>query len=423
DDVRSSDNLFSLFLDPVDAVETINSNFSSFFTKRLDFPFLPVDQDMKPDICSERSIFHLLSNLKTDKACGSDGVHPIFLKLCADVVCRPISHFINLSFQQGIFPTVWKLADVCPVPKSRPVRKDQLRPISLLPIVSKICEKAVLSVYSEPLLRHYDKCQFAYRPKSSTTCALLTFHEIVINFLDDFNVGAVRVITFDMSRAFDRVPHHMLLLALSSLNIPDCNLFVNWINSYLSNRQQRVKLGNIRSSSSPVSSGVPQGSILGPLLFSIYFSSYKPSDVNSHVVKYADDITLIVPVYKAAFDDMSLTNLEIFSFENWCDIHKMCINPSKTQVLNINFGKSILKPLTVFDNVSVIKVLGLHFNEKLTWRDHFNFVIRKASSRLYVLRTLKPLLDHDKLVNIFYALMQSILDYASALFLNANVYI
>ena len=278
-------------------------------------------------------------------------------------------------------------------------------------------------MYSESLLRYYDNCQFAYRPKSSTTCALISIHEMLLNFLDDVNVGAVRMIAFDMSRAFDRIPHDMLLSCLSSLDVPSCNYFVNWINSYLSNRQQRVKLGNFKSSTSRVCSGVPQGSILGPLLFSIYFSSYKPFDVKSRSVKYADDVTLIVPVYKNFFDDMSVINAEVKFFESWCKSHKMSINLTKTKVLNINFSNNPLNPLPIFDNVSVIKVLGLYFNRKLTWSDHFNFVVKKASSRLYVLRVLKPLLNHDELVVVFYALIQSVLDYASSLFLNTQVYL
>lgn len=423
DDVRSSVDLFSYFSDPMDAVETINSDFSRFFTESVNFPLLPVDCENKFDICSESSIFGLLSTLNTDKASGSDDVNPIFLKICADILCRPISHIINLSFQQGVFPAAWKMADVCPIPKSRPVNKDQLRPISLLPAISKVCEKSIVNVYYESLLRHYDNCQFAYRPKSSTTCALVTIYEIVVNFLDDINVGAVRIVTFDMSRAFDRIPHHMLLSCLSSLDMPHCHFFVNWTNNYLSNRQQRVKLGNVKSSFSHVSSGVPQGSILGPLLFAIYFSSYKPSDVNSRIVKYADDITLIVPVYKTSFDDLSLINAEISSFENWCESHNMCINSAKTKVLNVNFSRHSLIPLPIFDNVTVIKLLGLYFNAKLTWLDHFNSVTRKAASRLYVLRVLKPLLNHDELVIVFYALIQSIFDYASPVFLNAHAYL
>ena len=302
-------------------------------------------------------------------------------------------------------------------------KKDQLRPISLLPSVSKICEKAVLNVYSEHLLCHFDDYQYAYRPNSSTTCALIAIHENVLNFLDDIHVGAVRIITFDMSRAFDRVPHDMLLSYLCSLELPYCEFFVNWVNSYLSNRHQRVKIGNTISSTSIVSSGVPQGSLLGPLLFSIYFSSYKPADRQCRIVKYADDITLIVPVYKTTFNDMSLINAEISFFEKWCDCHKMSINTSKTKVLNINFSNHPLTFVPMFDNVTVIKILGLHFNTKLSWLDHYNFVVKKTSSRLYVLRILKSLLNHDEMVIVFYALIQSVLDYASPLFLNNHAYL
>ena len=245
----------------------------------------------------------------------------------------------------------------------------------------------------------------------------------MIDFLDDIDVGAVRIITFDMSRAFDRIPHDMLLSCLCSLNIPNRDLFTDWINSYLSNRQQRVRIGNFKSSLCYVSSGVPQGSILGPLLFAIYFSSYKPCHSKSRVVKYADDITLIIPVCKTSFDDMSLVNEEISFFENWCDNHKMCINLTKTKVLNVNFSSKFLTPIPLFDNVTVVKLLGVYFNSKLTWRDHFDFVSKKVSSRLYVLRTLKPFLDHNELVTVFYALIQSLFDYASPLFMNAPDYL
>ena len=170
-----------------------------------------------------------------------------------------------------------------------------------------------------------------------------------------------------------------------------------------------------------VTSGVPQGSILGPILFSIYLSSYQCISSSVHAVKYADDVSLIVPVYKDNFDDSSLVDDEIKNFEKWCKDHEMIINLSKTKVLTINFGCTPLPSIPHFENVSVLKVLGLYFNEKLTWSDHLDFLVKKVSQRLYVLRILKSLLTHDQLVSVFYAIIQSLLDYASPVFLNPGV--
>ena len=316
-----------------------------------------------------------------------------------------------MSFRLGIFPSVWKKADVCPVPKCKPVCKDQLRPISLLPIVSKLFEKIILKTYSSSLICSYDKYQFAYRPESSTVCALLFVQERILKILDDSDVSAVRLVTFDMSRAFDCVPHHLLLSEISKLSLPDRSSFVNWVNSYLSDRQQKVRLGNTKSSLVHVSSGVPQGSVLGPVLFSLYMSSYAPSDDKVYIAKYADDITLILPVYKNDIADISNFSNEVKHFVNWCAQYEMQINHAKTKVLNINFSKSILSMYPGFENVREMKVLGLFFNDRLSWSTHFEYLIKKASQRMYVLRILKPIFSHDNLVMVFYAITQSLFDY------------
>ena len=213
-DTNSANHVVSLFSDRLTAVESINTFFSDSFVKSKSFPILPVDKNVS-QICDETLVYGLLSSLKTNKACGSDNILPVLLKESAEVLCKPLCSVINLTFEKGVVPSVWKVADICPVPKTSPVRHDKLRPISLLPIMSKICEKAVLNVYREPLLHSYDDSQFAYRPHSSTVCALICIHESILNFLDDVNVSAVRLITFDLSRAFDCIPHHLLLSCIS----------------------------------------------------------------------------------------------------------------------------------------------------------------------------------------------------------------
>ena len=417
--ISSTDSIAALFADPLVAAESINQSFCDVFVKSDVFPRLPLENPVA-DICNAEDVLHFLERLKTDKSGGSDGILPVFLKMAASAVAAPLSHIFNLSFEDGIFPSIWKIADVCPVPKLRPISIDRLRPISLLPMFSKIFEKVILKKYSTSLLRCYDERQFAYRPESSTVCALLFIQQTVLKSLDDCNVGAVRLITFDMSRAFDRVPHHQLLYCISKLPLPNTSSFVNWLNSYLSDRQQRVKLGETRSSLALVTSGVPQGSVLGPILFSLYMSSYKPFGDKVRIAKYADDVTIILPVLKNCMNDLSSFYNEIANFEDWCCQHQMKINHTKTKVLNVNFSSLPLPLCPNYENVCVLKVLGLLFSNRLTWAAHFDFIAKKASQRLYVLRVLKPLISHDHLIIIFRGIIQSLFDYASPVFLNAG---
>ena len=176
--------IVSLFSNCLAAAESLNTSFSNPFIKSKAFPILPVNNCVR-NVCDENTVFNLLRALKTDKACGSDGILPILLKESAEVLSSPLCNFINLSFAKGIVPSVWKIADICPLPKTKPVNKDHLRPISLLPVMSKICEKTILRMYREHLLLSYDfcpKCQYAYRPQSSAVCALVSIHEKILQF-------------------------------------------------------------------------------------------------------------------------------------------------------------------------------------------------------------------------------------------------
>ena len=331
-----------------------------------------------------------------------------------------MSFIFNLSFKKGIFPDVWKIADVCPVPKSVPVKLDCLRPISLLPIVSKVFENVILLRYRKFFIECYDSTQFAYRPLSSAVCALVTIYETVLRLSEIPDVKAVRILTFDMTKAFDCIPHHLLLSRLSEFSLPDCNVLINWLNSYLCNRQQRVKLGDTRSPSVKVTSGVPQGSLLGPYLFALYMSTYKPINSCVKVVKYADDVTLIIPVFSTDSDDLCLTLCEVSNFQSWCVNNQMLINNKKTKVLTIPFSNNSPQSVPGFDNVNSVKLLGLYINSKLTWSDNFDYILSKMSRRLYFLRILKPIMNHDQLILVFNSVIRSIMDYASPVFVNAG---
>ena len=147
-------------------------------------------------------------------------------------------------------------------------------------------------------------------------------------------------------------------------------------------------------------------------------SSYKPASSNVRIVKYADDISLIIPVYKRDSDDLSPTSLEVRMFKAWCDDNKMLINHSKTKVMNVNFSNFPMHSLDEYENVTNLKILGLIFNCKLTWSSHFDYIISCISRRLYVLRILKNILTHDQPVIVYNSIVRSLLDYASPVFLN-----
>jgi hypothetical protein len=414
----SADQIASLFLDSSDAAESINALFAKSFVKSSPFPLFPTDNETIHDICNEELVFSLLHSLKTDKSPGSDGIYPLLLKVSASALCKPLSYIFNLSFSLGTVPNAWKLAHVCPIPKVTPITRDKFRPISLLPVISKVMEKVILRQYRKEFVSCYDHVQFAYRPLSSTVCALIYFHDIVLKYLEMPDVAALRILCFDMTHAFDCVPHDLLLSCLFKLPLHNVKTFVNWLNSYLYNRRQQVKLGSTKSSVVEVTSGVPQGSLLGPYMFALYMSTYEPVNSNVKMVKYADDITLVIPVYKRDFDDLCTTSLEVQMFRSWCDNNKMRINHDKTQVMHVNFSNSPMLSLRDCDTVTHIKILGLIFNCKLTWSNHFDYIITCISRRLYVLRILRNVLTHDQLIIVYNSIVRSLLDYASPVFLN-----
>ena len=173
------------------------------------------------------------------------------------------------------------------------------------------------------------------------------------------------------------------------------------------------------SSFSDVTSGVPQGSVLGPYLFAVFMSTFCIIDPRTKLVKYADDATIIIPVFKSNTDDLSVVSNEVENFSSWCAEHCMTINVTKTKVLSICLKVNVPKlPLVLnLNNVTSLKILGLIFNCTLTWTDHFDYIISKLSKRLYVLRILKSSLSHDEMVMVFNAIFRSIMDYACQVFL------
>ena len=204
-----------------------------------------VNNEVPLDLVNESYVLNALIHLSANKATGYDGIPNWLLKDYADILSHPITSILNSSFAEQRLPALWKNADVIPIPKEKPVTdiKNQLRPISLTPAVSKIAEDFIIKSYISPaILKIIDPDQFGAIPKSSTEQALIS----ILHYLSketDGTSAAVRLVLFDYRKAFDLIDHHILVQKLSGLDIP--RWVINWVCDFLTNRNQRVKLSSV----------------------------------------------------------------------------------------------------------------------------------------------------------------------------------
>lgn len=399
----------------------INAIFQQVFQKpNADFTEI-IDDGWAPTISVE-TVEKLLASLKKNST-GSDNVCSNFLKLGSRILAKPIAHLFNLSIIHRHIPTKWKCADIIPIPKSYPPDINNLRPISLLPILVKCLEKALLLTIKSEIVSKYDKHQFGFRPLSSTTCAVIDIHDKLAKIIDDKKLIGAWVISFDMSKAFDKVSHPILIEKLQTLDLPKG--FILWMKNYLCNRSQKIRLGKVCSDVSPITSGVPQGACLSPYLFSLFMADLKPKHSSTHMIKYADDVTIICP-YKNSESNIQCRD-ESDNIEDWCTRNKLILNVSKTKAMFVTRKRNhdIAQTFTKNDiEISTsIKILGVIFNNSLTWNNHVDNIVKKASQRLYIIRSAQSILPKKQLIAIYNSYIRSILEYSSPVFIGLPNYL
>lgn len=336
---------------------------------------------------SEEGIANLLQKVNVKSAPGPDNISNYVIKNCAVSLAPFLAILFQKSFDSGTLPNDWKTANVVPIFKSGDNTKTRnYRPISLTSVSCKALEHIIYSNLMAHLQENnfFSPTQHGFRRGLSCDTQLVEFsHDIALSFN---NGKQVDCIFLDFQKAFDSVAHNLLLIKLSALNIP--TVLLHWIEAYLDDRKQCVVLNGTSSSYRTVLSGVPQGSVLGPLLFLIFINDIG-EQVLSHLRLYADDCCLYREITSLSDSAQLQNDLDVILL--WCNKWNMRLNFSKCNVVRFTNKRHIFDSKYCLDgeNLSIVsnyKYLGVLYKNDFSWNDHINYVAAKAGRVLNFLK-------------------------------------
>ena len=371
-----------------------------------------------------KEVEKLIDKLKSNKAPGIDGISNYIIKSSIKIVSPILVKLFNQCMGKGIFPNSLKIACIVPLHKGGDKSDStNYRPISLLPLFGKIFEKII----EIRLVKFLDKKkiitphQFGFRKFYSTELAVTEIQNMLLKNMDENKITCT--IFLDLAKAFDTVDHGILLLKMEKYGIRGQALAL--LKSYLQDRQHSVKLNNIQSTFLTLNIGVPQGSVLGPLLFLLYINDL-PNFTNFNVKLFADD-TFLSLESKNYKDLQKNVNEEMKNVSKWLTINKLTLNVSKTKYMVISNKK---KPpdndfQIKFDDVflekcSNYKYLGVYLDDKLSWKPHIDYISNKISKMCGIFSKLRYSTNLNLLRCVYYALVASHLQYCNLVWGNAS---
>jgi len=402
-----------------DMADALNSFYANVSSKYISSRTNNLDKDVAENIVnfvnekvqentsftlSEMSIDFTLKQLNimsNSKATGLDGFSVNILKMAAPAIVDSITHICNLSIRTKSFPDKWKEARVTPIfKKGKADECSNYRPVSVLPILSKIIEKHVYLCLYDFLQRHklLLDTQFGFRKNQSCQTALITLTEGIYKAIK--NGDYFGMVQLDLSKAFDLVNHSLLL---EKLKLYHCNNgALAWFQSYLQNRSQRVRIENALSHPQIITSGVPQGSILGPLLFLIYINDLPMFVKKLNMILYADDATIPV-TGKNVLEIQNELCQDGNSSSDWCVRNDMLLSLPKCNSIIVSTRQKRLhnkQPVSLdvqingitIPCVSSTKLLGVHIDNVMCWDEHIRVIHNKIVRNLYLLRQIKQYL-------------------------------
>jgi hypothetical protein len=403
-------------------LEKLRSNLTECFAAPPDLPASVPPDDFEDswniDI-NEHSVRSLLSKLSPSKAPGNDGIPTKLYRCLADIIALPLTMMFRNSVAERALPLEWKKGVIIPLPKTNPPSISRLRFITLLPVPVKILEKLVLRNMRSYFESAYGPEQHGFRPRASTTTALVRLTDAASSCINDPSIFGVAFVSFDLTRAFDTIDCSLTLRKMSDAGFPGG--FLRWLCSYFKNRSGSVMIRGQRSTTFPMSKGVPQGSILGPSIFCAYVRDIKSVSENVTTVKYADDINLIIPLHSSDPSRIkTIVDYESDSIANLCSVNKLILNTEKSKVLFITRRSIKFDDPPKLPQDKILKVLGLLFNEKLKWDSHIDYMCKKAAQRLHVIRKLRDLIPSVDLHQVYVSFIRSLFEYACPVFVGLN---
>ena len=373
---------------------------------------------------TEEDTKNFIKSLQSKKSSSFDKMSNAMIKKLEQGLTKPLTIIINNSLRDGYMSDELKIAKLIPLHKSgRADIFNNYRPISLISVLSKIVEKAVYAQLFAYFTKYFmSNVQFGFRQKHETQHCILNFLNNIKTSKKRYHVG----IFVDLRKAFDTVNHEILLDKLKYYGLDEMAL--NWFRNYLSNRMQATEIGNEISDFLEILCGVPQGSILGPLLFLIFINDF-PGAVELLVSLFADDTTMQLSANSVEELETKI-NFELIKASNWFKSNRLSLHPGKTLFMVFNNPRGIKLNLKLdginitqagnSHSVKTIKFLGLHLDENLAWRDHINKTCSKIRSINYHLNQVKKTLPLKLRILLYNALIKPHVEYCLTIFGNSS---
>ena len=405
----------------LDNPEDIANSFANFFrsayipsSRNINFSADTTDNIniATPEI-TEKDVVNAFKKIKPKFTAGPDGLPAFFLKDCSSILAAPLAHIFNLSLQTCAYPDKWKSSKICPIHKKDSKSDIQnYRPITIINNFGKVFEIVLHSILYPQLHQSISNNQHGFVSQRSTTTNLLCITQFLSEVMDEG--GQVDVIYMDFSKAFDRLDHGVLLTKLVSFGF---NFkLIHFFESYLLNRSQFVQFQGHRSNEFISQSGVPQGSVLGPLLFIIFINDIV-IDLRCTSLLYADDLKIYYKICDES--DCNKLQADLSTIHEWCNKFRLSLNINKCNVVSFTRKLNKIQYEYTISGANLVrrdsfKDLGVTFDSHLSFREHTSNIVTSSFKMLgFLIRNARDFQNASTLKSLYNTLVRSRLEYAS----------